>query len=63
METDTYKFNPYGLEIKKPSTKEEWIEYGLRIKALLNSINKRPEKITFTHNDIPFCSYDLIYHE
>jgi len=63
METDVYKFNPCGLEMKRPSTKEEWLEYGYRIKALLESINKRPEKITITQNDIPCCSCDITYED
>lgn len=63
METNLYKFTPCRMEIKKPSTKEEWIEYLLRIMALLDSVNKRPEEVIITHNDIPCCSYSLIYPE
>jgi hypothetical protein len=34
MNTDFYKFTAIGLEINRPSTKEEWREYGLRLKEL-----------------------------
>ena len=50
LTTDVYKAGPTGLKVNRPSTKEEWIEYGQRLQSVHEMVKTRareprPEKV------------------
>lgn len=54
LQTDYYGFTLKGLEIRRPATKEEWLEYGSRLKLFMQMMDKsQPNNLLLDKPSMP----------